>query len=322
MDTGFTLLVDALHGYTSAIKAERETHSGVFAGASTAAEESEDERYMDEWGEFPTRDALLGPGLVTNSMVDHLTVLGLAIDCPDSVYSAETLGRAALEAAASAWHLLTAESPRERIRRYQNMALEDSHSTYFAIRSIADDDDLREAGMQFERDKIGRILRSAGRHGFDARPMSRNERRAPYLDKPQLTKMQLVKDVLDAHNAHLGGIYYHRLSSVAHSRLPGLANYFTDRAYLLDRTSGDVQVNVSTTPKETAIPLCGPMLAAYVTTEQLVKRYGWNEHTIHEAGQRLILTFGRVAQIVDDSAETSAKVPLAFRRASRSAQNE
>jgi len=264
------------------------------APGSPADSEAQGEPFAGDWADRPSSDIFATAYLSATSCTDHLLGLVDVLRSRNALFSAYTLTRGAVEAAALGCYLTDPDiDGRERVRRTMNYRLdalcermwlfEDMHGEYAAGK------------LDETRQRIADFARSAAQHGFTFHEMS-GKGRVAHVGPAQPAAMNLISLAVDKDMPELGRMYQRLLSATAHSAVHGLARMLAPLSPIEGRP-GEALAAVNSDPRRLAVELVvGPM-----TAHSLARGVEWftgcDMSSLHGPANQMLMTWSRVGQL-------------------------
>lgn len=245
-----------------------------------------------------THSAIL---LLTNAAVDHLRGLAAVLVAEKVIYTASTVARSAIEAAAHAGHLLRPSLKAEsRVITYFNWRLSGLKEQLILLQgsSVEQDQERADALSTLELME-GRILESAAAFGYSvsARKGKDPVRGGPaYIgDEPYPRVMELV-DLAFAHvDPGVGRLAYRSLSSVAHSHFHGLSAYLQFEDEIGGGLPDSLTMGRTGDASEAARALAPALVITYNVAGGLFEYMGWRRDELENAAYQALAVWSRVA---------------------------
>jgi hypothetical protein len=275
------------------------------APGSPAESESQGEPFAGEWAERPSSDIFATAYLSATSCTDHLLGLADVLRSRNALFSAYTLTRGALEAAALGCYLADPDiDGKERVRRTMNYRLNALCERTWLFQDMQGE--YAAEKLAETRQRISDFARSARQHGFDFHDMS-GKGRAARIGSAQPAAMNLISLAVDKEMPELGRIYQRLLSATAHSALHGLARMLTPLSPIEGRP-GEALAAVNADPRKLAVELVVGPLAAHRLAHAVEWFTGCDMSSLHDPANQMLMTWSRIGQI---------SVPIAKRRGGR-----
>ena len=263
------------------------------APGSPAESESQGEPFAGDWADRPSSDIFATAYLSATSCTDHLLGLTDVLRSRNALFSAYTLTRGVVEAAALGCYLTDPDiDGKERVRRTMNYRLDalceqtwlfkDMHGEYAAEK------------LDETRQRISDFARSARQHGFDFHDMN-GKGRAAHIGPAQPAAMTLISLAVDKDVPELGRMYQRLLSATAHSALHGLARMLTPLSPN-DGRPGEALAAVNADPRRLAVELIVGPLAAHGLARGVEWFTGCDTSSLHGPANQMLMTWSRVGQ--------------------------
>jgi hypothetical protein len=263
------------------------------APGSPAESESQGEPFAGDWADRPSSDIFATAYLSATSCTDHLLGLTDVLRSRNALFSAYTLTRGVVEAAALGCYLTDPDiDGKERVRRTMNNRLDalceqtwlfkDMHGEYAAEK------------LDETRQRISDFARSARQHGFDFHDMN-GKGRAAHIGPAQPAAMTLISLAVDKDVPELGRMYQRLLSATAHSALHGLARMLTPLSPN-DGRPGEALAAVNADPRRLAVELIVGPLAAHGLARGVEWFTGCDTSSLHGPANQMLMTWSRVGQ--------------------------
>jgi hypothetical protein len=264
------------------------------APGSPADSEAQGEPYAGDWADHPSSDIFATAYLAATSCTDHLLGLADVLRSRNALFSAYTLTRGAVEAAAIGCYLTDPDiDGKERVRRMMNYRLDalcertwlfrDMHGEYAAEK------------LDETQQRISDFARGARQHGFDFHDMNGKGRPA-HIGPEQPKAMTLISLAMDKDMHELGRMYQRLLSATAHSAVHGLARMLTPLSPIEGRP-GEALAAVNIDPRRLAVELVvGPM-----TAHSLARAFEWftgcDMSSLHGPANQMLMIWSRIGQV-------------------------
>lgn len=268
--------------------------SGRPAAGSPAATEMAGESFAGQWGSHPSRDILANASLAAAASADHLLATASVLRDRSAVFALYTIMRAAAESAALGCYLTDERiDGRERVRRSMNYRLDGACERICLLQPFTGTAAAQEVSEV--KELLEAFRRTARDHGFRFKDMS-GPGRSAYLDAKQPSAMDLMDQAVARETPGLGAANQRHLSSVAHSKLHGLARFLVP-VTAAGMTPEEAQAAINTNPRVIALELLvGPMCAVGLL-EGLRWFTGWDVDDVSQPAVVMLDTWGRVAGV-------------------------
>jgi hypothetical protein len=264
------------------------------APGSPADMEAKGEPFAGEWSEHPSSDIFATTYLAATSCTDHLLGLADVLSARNALFSAYTLTRGAVEAAALGCYLTDQDiDGRERVRRTMNYRLDAMCERMWLFKDMHGDYAAQK--LDETRQRISDFARGARQHGFLFHDMN-GKGRAAHIDGEQPKAMTLISLAVDKEMPELGRTYQRLLSATAHSAVHGLARMLTPVSPNEGRP-GEALAAVNIDARTLAVELIvGPM-----TAHGLTRGIEWytrcDMSDLHGPASRLLWTWSRIGRL-------------------------
>jgi hypothetical protein len=261
---------------------------------SPALTEAEGEPFAGDWGEHPGSDIFAATYLLAASCTDHLLGLADVLASRNAIYSAYTVTRAAVEAAALGCYLAEPDiGARERLRRTANYRL---HGFSERVRLFEDlEGDYAAVKLAESQQRMGDFARSARHYNFTFRAM--NDRGRPAcVDGPQPSAMSLISLMLSDDKPQLGRLFQRLLSATAHSSIHGLARMLSPLAPNEGRP-GEVLAAINGDARTLATELIAGPLAGHILAGRLEWFAGCDMTSLREPANQMLQVWAGVGEM-------------------------
>jgi hypothetical protein len=144
---------------------------------SPADSEAQGEPFAGDWADRPSSDIFATAYLAASSCTDHLLGLADVLRSRNALFSAYTLTRGAVEAAALGCYLTDSDiDGRERVRRTMNYKLDALCERTWLFQDMQGE--YATGKLDKTRQRISDFARGARQHGFDFHDMNARGRAA------------------------------------------------------------------------------------------------------------------------------------------------
>ena len=270
------------------------TRNPAPAPGSPAESESQGEPFSGDWAERPSSDIFATAYLSATSCTDHLLGLADVMRSRNALFSAYTLTRGAVEAAALGCYLTDPDiDGRERVRRTMNYRLDALCERMWLFKDMQGE--YAAEKLEETRQRISDFARSAREHGFDFHDMN-GKGRAAHIGPAQPAAMALISLAVDKEMPELGRMYQRLLSATAHSALHGLARMLTPLSPNEGRP-GEALAAVNADPRKLAVELVVGPLAAHGLARGIEWFTGCDMSSLHGPANQMLITWSRVGRI-------------------------
>jgi hypothetical protein len=264
------------------------------APGSPADSEAQGEPFAGDWADRPSSDIFATAYLAATSCTDHLLGLADVLRSRNALFSAYTLTRGAVEAAALGCYLTDPDiDGKERVRRTMNYRLDALCERTWLFTDMQGE--YAAGKLDETRQRISDFARSAAQHGFDFHNMN-GKGRAAHVGPAQPAAMTLISLAVDKDMPELGRMYQRLLSATAHSAVHGLARMLAPLS-LNEGRPGEALAAVNIDPRRLAVELVvGPM-----TAHSLARGVEWftgcDMSILHSPANQMLMTWSRVGRI-------------------------
>jgi hypothetical protein len=264
------------------------------ASGSPADKEAQAEPYAGDWGEHPSSDIFATTYLTATSCTDHLLGLADVLRARNALFTAYTLTRGAVEAAALGCYLTDEDiDGRERVRRTMNYRLDAMCARVWLFTDMRGDYAAKK--LDETKQRIAEFARSACQHSFSFHGMN-GKGRAAYIDQAQPAAMNLISLAVDKDMPELGRTYQRLLSATAHSGVHGLARMVAPLSPNEGRP-GEALAAVNIDPRALAVePVVGP-LTAHTLARGIEWFTGCDMTDFHGPANQMLQTWARIGRI-------------------------
>jgi hypothetical protein len=264
------------------------------APGSPADSEAHGEPFAGDWADRPSSDIFATAYLAASSCTDHLLGLVDVLRCRNALFSAYTLTRGAVEAAALGCYLTDPDiAGRERVRRTMNYRLDALCERTWLFQDMQGE--YAAGKLDETRQRISDFARSATQHGFDFHNMN-GKGRAAHVGPSHPAAMTLISLAVDKDMPELGRMYQRLLSATAHSAVHGLARMLTPLSPNEGRP-GEALAAVNIEPRRLAVELVVGPLAAHGLARGVEWFTGCDMSSLHGPANQMLLTWSRVGRI-------------------------
>jgi hypothetical protein len=271
------------------------------AQGSPADSEAQGEPFAGDWSDRPSSDIFATAYQTVTSCTDHLLGLADVLRARNALFSAYTLTRGAVEAAALGCYLTDADiDGKERVRRTMNYRLSALCERTWLFKDMHGKYAAEKLGETQQR--ISDFARSARQRGFDSHDMD-GRGRAARVGSEQPKAMTLVSLAVDKDMPELGRTYQRLLSATAHSAVHGLARMLRPVSPNEGRP-GEAMAAVNIDPRTLAVELVVGPMAAHRLARGIEWFTGCDMSGLHGPANQMLMIWARLGQISVPAATT------------------